>query len=420
MTSNEQNQKTSYIKGPLIINASFLLANNIGTMGLGFLFWFLATRLISEADIGIASAIISLVSLLGLLSNLGLGLGVIRFLPKMGIKKSSSTINSCMILLAITSTITASISLILLKYLIPNLAYLVNDPQFIGLFILSTVIITLTGFLGNVFVSKRLSKLTLIKDSALFSVLKVVFLLFVSTAIGVFASWSIAMVIAFSLSVLFLLPRYVKGYKLKLKFKKKDVAPIFRFSVQNYFVNIMKISPQFLLPILVVNMLTFEMAAHFYIGWMFASILFAIPTAISTSLFTEGSYSDKNLKDMVKKSLQFTFLLLAPCIIAIYFWGDTILNIFGSGYVASSSEFLLIASASTIPMAFNFMYVSVMRVKKKIFEIGLMYLIILVITIILSTVFVPLCDLNGIGYAWLIAQLVALSYVLVNVTLSKK
>jgi O-antigen/teichoic acid export membrane protein len=66
---------------PLYRNAYYLMANAATTSLLGFVFWMVVAKFYSPVDVGLASATISAMGLLASLSNLGLGFGLIRFLP---------------------------------------------------------------------------------------------------------------------------------------------------------------------------------------------------------------------------------------------------------------------------------------------------------------------------------------------------
>ena len=70
------------IKDPLYRNSLLLMASTAMTSGLGFFFWMVVARYYTEYEVGIAAAIISAVSVLALISSLGLNVALIRFLAK--------------------------------------------------------------------------------------------------------------------------------------------------------------------------------------------------------------------------------------------------------------------------------------------------------------------------------------------------
>jgi len=56
--------------------------SSLTSAGSGFFFWLIAARFYSTADIGLASAIISAMGLIAMLSLLSFDISLVRFLPK--------------------------------------------------------------------------------------------------------------------------------------------------------------------------------------------------------------------------------------------------------------------------------------------------------------------------------------------------
>jgi len=67
--------------------------SSLTSAGSGF-FWLIAARFYSTADIGHASAIISAMGLISMLSLLGFDISLVRFLPE---REDKKLINSCLI-----------------------------------------------------------------------------------------------------------------------------------------------------------------------------------------------------------------------------------------------------------------------------------------------------------------------------------
>ena len=82
-----------HLSDPLFKNAYFLMFSSLTSAGSGFFFWLIAARFYSTADIGLASAIISAMGLISMLSLSGFDISLVRFLPEREDKKEP--INSC-------------------------------------------------------------------------------------------------------------------------------------------------------------------------------------------------------------------------------------------------------------------------------------------------------------------------------------
>ena len=72
------------LRTPLFTNAFYLWANTAGAVVAGFAFWALVARLYDTDEVGLGSAALSIAVLLATFSHLGLGMGLIRFLPGSG------------------------------------------------------------------------------------------------------------------------------------------------------------------------------------------------------------------------------------------------------------------------------------------------------------------------------------------------
>jgi len=83
-----------HLSDPLFKNAYFLMFSSLTSAGSGFFFWLIAARFYSTADIGLASAIISAMGLISMLSLLTFDISLVRFLPEREDKKEP--INSCL------------------------------------------------------------------------------------------------------------------------------------------------------------------------------------------------------------------------------------------------------------------------------------------------------------------------------------
>ena len=86
----------------LLINAGSLFGTTIVTSGLGFVYWLVAARHFTPEAIGIASASISTMTLLGTFCIVGLGTLLITELPRQP-QQASSLISTALVVVAIVS-----------------------------------------------------------------------------------------------------------------------------------------------------------------------------------------------------------------------------------------------------------------------------------------------------------------------------
>ncbi len=404
-----------YLKAPLYRNSLFLIANTVFTTGLGFFFWMVVARFYTAYEVGVGSAIISAVFFLALLSTLGLDVAIIRFLPKS--PKPVELINSCLALSGIVALVIGCIFLAGLGLWSPKLIFVRERAVFALAFLVFTCGWTLSGVIGSVFIAKRRAEFNLAKNTIL-SLLKIplpILMVLFFHAFGIVSSWGIATVIAVAVCLFFFLPRVQESYKPLPNLNLNIVKNIWKYSVGNYFASILAATPSFILPIMIVNILSGEQNAYFYVAWTIAAIPFSIPGAASQSLFAEGSHFEEELSINARKALRFALILLVPAIILLVGLGKWLLLLFGSSYSSNALTLLWILGASSIFVGINSVYYTILLVRHRIRELLVLRGLITLAVLVASAFAMRAIGIVGIGYAWLGAQALVSIYVALTI-----
>src|SRR3989304_10617040 len=109
-----------YLSLPLFRNAAYLWLNTIVLSGLGFVFWTAVARLYTADAVGYGASAIAAISLVASFSHLGLGFGIIRFLPERR-ESSAGLVNSVFLVTGATSLLASSVFLLGLDLWAPGL-----------------------------------------------------------------------------------------------------------------------------------------------------------------------------------------------------------------------------------------------------------------------------------------------------------
>jgi len=400
------------IATPLYSNAFYLMLNTAGTSLLGFFFWIIVARFYTEAEVGFSSAIISAISLLATISLVGLNISLVRFLPHS--EKPQELINSCYTLSGLISLVLGGVFLVGLGFWSPALAFVRQNAVFAAAFIVFTISWTLSSVVNFTFIARRRANFMLY-GGIIFSVLKlplpIFFVLFFHT-FGVVASWGIAVVAALAIAIFLFLPKVQDSYKPVPTLKLSLFKDTWSYSGGNYLANLLSGCIPLILPLMVVNILSAEQNAYFYIDWMIAGLLFAIPLGVSQSLFAEGSHFEDKLKENVTRSLKLTYLLLVPAVIVLVLVGKWMLLAFGQDYSANALHLLWVMSLSSLPSALSYIYTGILQVTGRIKELVAIWGFIALGTLLASYLVMPITGIVGIGYAWLGAHTIVAIYVL--------
>jgi len=388
------------------------MANTIVMTGLGFFFWMVVARFYTEAEVGLGAAIISAMSFLAMLSRLGFGAALIRFLPKA--EKPVDIINSCFTLSGMVALTLAAIFMAGLNLWSPAIGFITENLIFAIAFAVFVLLWALSGLTDYIFVAKRRAEFVLSKG-ALFSLLKIpipILLVLFFHAFGIAASWGIAVGVAVAVSLFFFLPRVQSHYRPVPKLSVGAISNMWRYSTGNYLASLFATAPTLILPIMVVNLIGAAYNAYFYVAWMIAGLLFAIPFAVSQSLFAEGAHFEDKLAVNVGRAFKLIFSLLVPAALLLWLLGNWLLSLFGEGYALNGLMLLHILVLSSLFIGVNHVYNSILRVEGRIRELALIFGFTAAAVLLGSYFVLPKTGIIGIGYVWLATQGLVTLYVL--------
>ncbi|MFC1950547.1 lipopolysaccharide biosynthesis protein [Chloroflexota bacterium] len=398
-------------RDPLYANSFYLMLHTAVNSGLGFVFWLIVARFSSPEDVGLGSALVSAATLLAFVGTLGLHTGIVRFRPASN-RGASALINSSFILSALAAAVAAVIFLVGLPVWSPALTFILENPTFMSAFVIFVVGFTLLYLLQGAFIAFRRAGFVLVIGSIQSSlrIILVIPLAILSGTFAIFASWGIGLVVVLIIGLLFLLPRVLPEYHPLPSLKRRVTNEMLHFSIANYVGDALWNVPIYLLPIIVLNLLGSQSSAYFYISWAIATLLIAIPMAISTSLFAEGSYRGDSLAYNVRRSLKMALILLLPAVAVILLVGDKILLLFGREYAEHGTKLLWLLAISALPLSTNLIYVGIARVRKRRRDIILIFATVAIGTLALSYLLLPHLGIFGVGVSWLASHsLVALA-----------
>lgn len=400
-----------FLTTPLYANAVYLMVNAVLVSLFSFLFWVIVARFYTEVDIGYSSAIISAATLIAALSLFGFNSSLIRFLPQS--KKPRELINTYLTLSGLISLIMAGIFIVGVDFWSPALAFIKGNAIFVATFIILTLILALLAPVSSTFITRRKAGFVVLQcliHSLIRLPLPLLFVLFLHS-LGIVASWCIALGISLLVSLFIFMPKAQGNYKPIPVLKLNLLRGMWQYSGGSYLAQLFISIPFLVLPIIVVNLLGPEQNAYFYIAWVIATLLPAIPYSISMSLFAEGSNFEDKLRENVIKSLKFTFLLLAPAIILIVLAGKWLLLAFGQSYSTNALHLLWILAISSFPIAINYIYTSILRVTNRIKELMAIWGFVAITVLVVSYLIMPTTGIISIGYAWLGVHCVVAIYV---------
>lgn len=381
---------------PLYRNSLFISSSNLFNALVGFLFCLIATNLYSLEDVGMATALISSQGLIILFSRLGFDVSIIRFFP---LNEKSKIINTSLAITSFFAVIVGIIYICFIDSLAPNLQFL-KSPIYASSFLIFSVMASLAGMTGNAFVASRRSDHLFLQNLLLAIRIPLLFPLRVLGSYGIFCSTGLAYLLSSILAMLFLRKAFnVSGLNVDVDYAKKS----FKFSSINYFSSILFSIPTILLPIIILNLMGELEAGKYFVAFTIANIILIIPTAISTSLFVEGSYNS-NLKKNLFRACLINFLILIPTILFIFIFGESIIRLFNINLLDSLILIKLLALSSIFVSIYS-LFIPIQNIRLKIGNILIFNLIRCILLIILDYYFIIKYGIIGAGYGWFITYI---------------
>ena len=392
---------------PLIRNSFFIMASSFVAAGFGFFFWMIAARLYSQADVGIATALMSSMGLLILISRLGLDQSVIRFFPT----RDKNKVLGTALLVPTAAALGAGLAFIAAVDVVSPELTIVRTIAPLYLAILGAYSITwvLEGAFNALRKSEHYFTLNLIYGSRILFLFPLVFL----GATGIFSAFGLSFIIGLAFALVLLSRCSIRP---ELGVDRAFLREAWQFSAGAYVAGILMSASNMVIPIMVLHVLGAESTANYYITYAIVSILFMIPYAFTTSLFVEGSHGGE-MKKSVLRTLASMFALLIPAIIGLSLFGEPILNLIGKDYVEGMA-LLRVLAASALFVSLCQTFISIAKVRNDIRSLMIVSGFISVALLGLGYTMMNRFGLIGMGYAWFGTY--AAGTVLIGVILKKK
>lgn len=377
---------------PLFRNSFFMAATSIFTAGCGFLFLMVAARLYSVEEVGLATAIISSITLIVLFSRLGFDTSIIRFFPT---SDKAMIFGTCLVITTVVALLMGAVFIMLIEFLAPSMAFL-KQPGYALIFLLIAAANSVAAITGSAFIADRNADHYLFQN--IFMALKIPLLLPLAFlgAIGIVGSSGLAFLVAsfFALVTLRRSLAFIRP-QVDLDFVRRSL----RFSSKDYSSSILSIAPTLILPIMVLNILGEAEAAKYSIAFAISNVVLIIPESIGTSLFVEGSHG-VGLKKSVIRAGSMILVLIIPAVLVLYLFGYQLLGILGDKYV-DAFGLLRVFALSSFFVAINKLFIPIQRVRMRMESLVMLNAIKFMLLLGLSYVYIQQYGIIGAGYGWM-------------------
>jgi O-antigen/teichoic acid export membrane protein len=409
----------------LVRNSLYMMSATVATAVLGYIFWIAAARVFSTAQVGIASAVISLCSTVALLAYLGPAAMLVERLHTYDQPRAWNSF------IVRTCAATAAVTAVLAAVTIPLIAHTKGYGSYFGaagaavLAVTGASVWTVVQMYCSAFIAARRADGMFAVQGliSLFKVLLVVPLCAAGLgAPGIVIAWVASSVIGAAAGAFWLLPRIEpgsapavpagaagtqRGRRARHERPPRKRADYVSHLVGQHLTSVGGQMTPLLLPVLVVARLGAGSNAYFYITWMIGSVFFMVSPSISQALFAESVRNDISLRPTVVKAFRIAAFLLIPAMLAMVAGGKLILAIFGQAYVSAGYGLLVLLAISAMPDAVSNVAVAICRATNRLSYSASINLGILAFTVVSAWLLMPRFGLLGVGIGWLAAQVLS-------------
>jgi O-antigen/teichoic acid export membrane protein len=388
----------------LLFNAGSLLGTTLVTSGLGFIYWWAAARLFPVESVGVSSAAISAMTLIGNICLLGFSTLLLTEIPRQR-DQAPALISTALLIVGSAGFVVGLGSALLFPFLSPELGSLSDNFVNILIFAAGVGLTSMSLVLDQAFIGLLRGELQLWRNSV-FSIVKLVllvlfgFLALQKAGMLIYLSWTLGSVLSvLSLSRSMKSRPSLRSFLPQWHLVRKLGLPALR----HHLLNMALQAPTLVLPVLVTALLSAKMNAWFYVSWMLASFVFMVPYALTTVLHTTNSTRPQAVgqKMLVTMSLAAAIALMANLVIQAA--PQFILGIFGHSYADKASWCLRILALAAFPLIIKNHYISICRVQDRLTGAMLGMVPFGLLELALAAVGAHFLGLTGLSLGWLCA-----------------
>ena len=357
--------KTNSVK---FINAGSLVGTTAVTSMLGLAYWWVAARWFPPQAVGLGSAAISAMTLLGTICIVGLGTLLVGELPRQP-GKEGSLISAALIIVGGIGGCAGMVFAVVAPFVAVDFQTLRASIVDMVLFASGVSLSAITLVLDQAMIGLLRGELQFWRNT-LFAVAKLAALfaasLWLSHSVGltIYTTWAVGN--ALSLAALVGVAVLKRG-----GFSRRDwpewglLRKLGPAALQHHLLNLTLQAPMLALPVLVTIVLSATTNAWFYVSWQVAGFMFVVPTIILTVLYATISGNSTALAQKTRLTLSLAFVASMVAAVVALLAARQVLGLFGQAYAEQAASSLRILPLGPFPIIIKHHYVAICRMQDR-------------------------------------------------------
>jgi O-antigen/teichoic acid export membrane protein len=346
----------------LLRNAGSLLATTGVTSVFGFAYWIFAAREFSQSAVGYGSAAVSAMTLLGTIGMFGLGTVLIGELPRRAGNRGGLVV-AALIASAIGSLVLGLGFALVVMAFGSHFVEIDGTPFRVAIFAFGVALTGATLVFDEATIGLLRGGVQLVRNVAM-SVAKMAVLpvaavvLHDAFGVGILLSWIAGTVLSL-IPVVIMFRR--SGSRVLHRPNWGLLKSLGKVAMAHNWLNLAITVPPKLIPVLVVVVVSPSANAAFYVAFMIVSLVFMVPTHLSTVLFAIASATPEVIAEKLRFVLRLSLGIGIPVMLVLGLGAHLALSVFGSDYARLATVPLWLMLLQYIPLLPKSQYVAVCR-----------------------------------------------------------
>jgi O-antigen/teichoic acid export membrane protein len=337
------------------------------TSALGFAFWWVAARRLPVDDVGVASAAISAMLLLGNLAAMGLGTVLMREMPRVASARGSMVVAALSV--AGTVGLAAGTSFALLApHLSRELGFIAESPAALVIFALGVAGTSVALVLDQALIGLLRPRIQFWRN-AVFAVAKLALLVLLIAWFGdvgglvVVLAWLVGAAVSIGLVAAIggaWKPQHWSNSGWSLLHSLRGSA------LKHHALNVSRFAPYWLMPVVVAVLVSPSAAAAFYVALLVATLVYVISGSLALSMFAVGSHDPDAVPRQLRASITLSSAAVLASIAGAVLLHGPVLDLFGPTYRELASVPLLVLVTAAAFVMIKDHWIAVMRMRSRV------------------------------------------------------
>ncbi len=392
----------SLFRTPLYRSATALVLTTGANAGLGLIFWTLAARLYSIEEVGRGAATIAALQLVSMLGCAGLTPALIRFIPpsRMSTRRLIEATYLAGVLLALLCGAGVLIA-----------SYLFIEPSSVPgyVFLGGVAVFAIFTLQDGALIGLRREGWVPVENS-IFGVVKIALLVAFSAggAWGIFVSWSVTTALVVIPVNLALFLKFIPAHRGRGREPEREftLSEIGRFSSANHVSALLMGLPDFLMPVIVLQIAGARDNAFFYAAWSLVWPLRLVAVNIANAFTAHAADDESRAGDLSIKAGLLILAIFLPLVLFLTLGSHPLLRVlFGREYASHGDIVMRLLAPGLLAYAVVSLGVAMARVRRQLSRLLVLSAVYAAVSLPVSIALVSNYGIGGAGAAWLVSQL---------------